>query len=1297
MALSTSPRKVIPLATGDEARHRQEHVGPGLSTKRVFFCGVVVEGSESGKRLPEEIQELVLSLGDLLETNSDANILTSEGDGQASDSNGMTRKRALTDSSALSAVVNELVSTEKSYVKRLQILKNDYADPLRNFAKSKSTAILPAYEAKTLFGNIDNLLPINEAFLTDLEKMMAPNGPKTVGGVGDVALRHFKQLRGFEQYKQYYVKREDAQMIFEREVSRRSSPFAAYIDRIKYQSADTRNRVGLRELLMDPVQRIPRYTLMFRIMIKHMSPSDPQRAKLIEADEIASKIALAETDEQTKRASIFYCLSSNIHEFPPDLFSNSRRFIDCIDVEDVISDAPSSSSASIANSSAVSLHCSLILFDDKLLIVKRPGNGEKGCRVLAGLDDFDKVTKASGMSNGRRKNGMTCKGVVDITEVAAADVGGADFHLYLENPPQDQTDRWSNRPLRCLSVVHPLSSVNLDPSSTESDKVRFLENLWNAQAKYRARAGQSVVLRSDEVEVDSKSSKTTVARTYYNVYQRKAFLQELKKTKIVVHIDALGSADKLPFGIGGPPFAIIRLQPLAGGVCRYRVTSSDPSDQGEEDIVQTARVPNRIVLTIHQYGLFEFRSGRNSRPSTPTARSKASIFGLDAISRNLFNSRPASSVGDFLVGSINSHRRSKSTTSRSSTYTHTTATGDDSIGRFSQRSTTTLATSVDEDSFRSRSSPKRSIKRGMSPASSFERGSSRSLSRASSRSTSREADSDYSDLEDEDPSLMDNIRHLDASERNLVLQLRLARKNSKSQNERQSAVPLVTPSEEAIYEEEPPHPVRPSSRASTSRSSNGTSRDSNSQCTVTGSNTENPRQSRSLHVSENRPMGPRSPSPLPPSKGRPPSPGLSRETDSDSGSSRPSTPARSTGIPRSKRQPFYPTGNTDATPRPHSSQTTVVEPLSIKKKPLARSATNATTTTTHSTYTATHSATRSDSGHSSHSSHSRPSSSSSTSSSNYSSYPSNEINTTPVAPTRKTHGSPLSRSHARRTSPRRTATQIRAATPAMSDSSQGVDIDEVLKMSCATKEDLESAHRAVKRIKLEVENLRSAATKRDGESISRPSSPVKGFSTPQRPPPLTKAAQERLNEMRTLIGQRTGDNTPVNRARNSVFDTPFRSITPGAADNLNFNTLDSLISDAEGSLSRGIFNCENLTASLDEVPSVLAEKTRELEKSKVEAQNTRRQCEVMKSLLDDATTEREILYEAFNEELDGMFNDVNLPEDEAWMAMSNDLRKTKEARNALSKENSHLKRQLAEAELKQEEWATLLRSHGLIP
>jgi protein ECT2 len=35
-----------------------------------------------------------------------------------------------------------------------------------------------------------------------------------------------------------------------------------------------------------------------------------------------------------------------------------------------------------------------------------------------------------------------------------------------------------------------------------------------------------------------------------------------------------------------------------------------------------------------------------------------------------------------------------------------------------------------------------------------------------------------------------------------------------------------------------------------------------------------------------------------------------------------------------------------------------------------------------------------------------------------------------------------------------------------------------------------------------------------------------------------------------------------------------------------------------------------------------------------------------------------------------MYNDAQLPEDEAWTALTTDLRETKEARNELSKDNS---------------------------
>ncbi|KAJ7223447.1 hypothetical protein GGX14DRAFT_658159 [Mycena pura] len=136
MALSTSPRTVIPLSTGEETRSRCESIAPGL-TRRVFFCGVVVEGSEleSGRRLPESIQDLVLSLW----PPAQIPIFSPQRQipGRVSQ-----RKRLLTDSSALALTINELGETEGTYVKRLRSLKHDYADPLRNFTRSKNTAII---------------------------------------------------------------------------------------------------------------------------------------------------------------------------------------------------------------------------------------------------------------------------------------------------------------------------------------------------------------------------------------------------------------------------------------------------------------------------------------------------------------------------------------------------------------------------------------------------------------------------------------------------------------------------------------------------------------------------------------------------------------------------------------------------------------------------------------------------------------------------------------------------------------------------------------------------------------------------------------------------------------------------------------------------------------------------------------------------------------------------------------------------------------------------------------------------
>ncbi|KAL4076122.1 hypothetical protein J3A83DRAFT_4357230 [Scleroderma citrinum] len=1231
MTLSSSPRKTIPLASGDDDTPRRNGLGDGQNViRRIFYCGVVVEGCEGGKRLPDDVQDLVLSLGDPSLGEDEHNILPSAIE---TSSEHVHRPRSTTDSSALSDVISELVNTERSYVKRLRILKNDYADPLRQFSRSKSTAILPPYEAKTLFGNIDNLLPVNEAFLADLEEMTETDGLRTVGGIGDVALRHFRDLRGFEHYKQYYVKREEAQSIFEREMIKKSSGFAAYIDRIKYSSADQRNRVGLRELLMEPVQRIPRYTLLFRTMVKLMGPEDPQRALVIEAEEIASKIALAETDEQTRRAAVMYSLSATIDGFPAGLISNSRQFIDCIDVDDVIVDAPMGASTSTSSISATALHCTLFLGQ---------ATGRRVGRTLAGLHEVDKLAKTGGLPLGLKKSGMSCKGVFDITDVTVADIGDAELHIFLEDPPQDQGDRWSGRPFRSLSVVFPPAPINLDPTRTIAEKERFLENLWSAQAKYRTRYGRSVVLYSDEKEVEVKGGRTTIARTYFNVYQRTAFLQEAKKTKIVLHIDPLGTADPLPLGIANPPYVIVRVHPMAGEISRYSVTSTDPNGDPEEEIVQTARIAGRVVQTIQQYGLFKFRTGNDSRPATPTAsaRSRAHMFSLDAISRNLFSS----SKGELFGGSINSSRRSrsKSSASRSSIYTQTTTTADGSLGKFSYRSgsTTTAATSLasgDDDSFcagRSGSSRRKLVKRGRSPVSSP--CSPESLSAPVSRSSSP---TKYATGEAGVP--------LDRSEDDLTSRLELARRNS--QNQHNKPLPSLRdskPIEETIYEEGPPVQLKRASRMSSIKESENH---------LSSPRPRSPALGLSIQQSADiRRFGPRSPS-LPPTSpassrlrdlpedvdmdlvddtfriGEPYTAGLQNDTPSP--------------LPRSKRQPFMPTSTVDITPKNAANSSTHIavnniEPLSIKKKSSIRSG--------HSEYTSPRKSFR--------------------------------------------RMSPLSKTTARIISPRKVSLEAKTNRPIRSLGT-AEELDRILQLASTIEEDVNRSHRALKRIKLDVNELRTTSSSSSVDS-RRSSSPDKVFArTSQRVnPPLTREAQARLEEMRHLIAKRQTEGTPRIRPQESVISSP-----PDVTHDTIISRLEEWIKDADHHIMLVVANHESLRENLEHLSCDLKDRTTEFDKTRTELQNTRRQCELVKSLLTDATAEKEIMYEAFNEELDAMYNDVNLPQDEAWQAMTRDLRKTKETKNILSDENSSLKRRIAELEAEKEEWTGLLRAHGLVP
>ena len=197
-------------------------------------------------------------------------------------------------------------------------------------------------------------------------------------------------------------------------------------------------------------------------MIKHMAPHDPQRQKLIEAEELASKIALAETDEQTKRAATMYCLSSSVDDIPPNLFSHSRKYIDCIDVEDTLAPSPeghlsSSSSSTPGSSTGSALHCTLFLFDDRLVIVKRPG--DKSGRALTGIDEVDKVVVGRSLSIHSKRNSLAFKGMIELVDVAATDIGGAGEWPFPTHDRRAFRRPWDPSELFSCGFIHRFSPL----------------------------------------------------------------------------------------------------------------------------------------------------------------------------------------------------------------------------------------------------------------------------------------------------------------------------------------------------------------------------------------------------------------------------------------------------------------------------------------------------------------------------------------------------------------------------------------------------------------------------------------------------------------------------------------------------------------------------------------------------------------------------------------------------------------------------------------------------------------------
>ncbi|KDN38200.1 hypothetical protein K437DRAFT_259490 [Tilletiaria anomala UBC 951] len=566
----------------------------------------------------------------------------------------------------------ELLETERSYVKRIEILNSCYAIPLRQLSRDRDTAILPLYEAQRLFGNIGEIVGANKAFLQQLESLMQGGLKHALQGLGDAMYQH---MMCCSCYNEYFANIEKAKHI-EQTMSKKKT-FKEYLEKVKSTTSGIGN-VGVRELLMEPVQRIPRYTLMLNGLVKYMSQRDPQRIRLEEAVVLASRIASCEADDKTKRAAVLWSFSRSVEGFPAELISAHREFIDSVDVDDFPAESliAALGPAALFSPGGVqmatrTLHVTLFLFDDRLAVVKRSTPTASG-RQLVGLDDLSKLAdqmkayteKHSGgnsssagggsalLGYGSKKGELAFRGMIDLLDVQAYDLGGPDFQLsFFKMMSNVSGDRWANRPTRQYVVSETNGSAAVP---ARMQKTRFLENLWRAQALLKTRGHRSHA-RCEilPASFDSRDRSIVLPRQviYWNIYTRRSWLQEQKKTAVVLHVvlNEADAAEALPLGPEEmPAHAAVRMEDLDldDCFCYLRVHTREEG---------WAKRTERVSLTsLHAFmadvastlpaDKQDFRNTLSPDPSTPSTSKKGVVEGLENFGRNLLHAATPGSI-----------------------------------------------------------------------------------------------------------------------------------------------------------------------------------------------------------------------------------------------------------------------------------------------------------------------------------------------------------------------------------------------------------------------------------------------------------------------------------------------------------------------------------------------------------------------------------------------------------------------------------------------------------------------------
>ncbi|KAI9258531.1 hypothetical protein BY458DRAFT_279964 [Sporodiniella umbellata] len=288
--------------------------------------------------------------------------------------------------------IQEFIKTEQSYIKTLNALLKYAVNPLKSVMHRKD-CILNAFKCTKIFLNVDQITSANQKFLNDL---------LDEDSFGATCQKHMKN---FECYRKYLLEQGEAQKLHTKEY--KSNPaYKRFLSKAR-EHPDFKKR-RLEDILVEPVQRISRYSMMLRDILQLTPKDHPDYPGLKSACEKSRTIATLDDDDPTKAATMLLSLYQAIRESPCSLINQNRSFVAHLDAMEIhgVTNKPTRA-------------VTLFLFTDKILVASRSSLDSKEVDIEELLDTNTPILYSKLTS--KKESALRFRGWADIETIELFD------------------------------------------------------------------------------------------------------------------------------------------------------------------------------------------------------------------------------------------------------------------------------------------------------------------------------------------------------------------------------------------------------------------------------------------------------------------------------------------------------------------------------------------------------------------------------------------------------------------------------------------------------------------------------------------------------------------------------------------------------------------------------------------------------------------------------------------------------------------------------------------------------------